>query len=409
MRRRQAARLARIDPGMNRLRALDLFAGTGWGVACQRLGIPEVGVEIMAEARATRTAAGMTTVFDDVWEGLRRPGLVPEHNLLIASPPCQSFSVAGKGEGRRALDQVLELVHSGKYTDVAELEAFAESHDPRTALVLTPLSYALRFQPDYVLLEQVPAVLPVWEAILVPLERHGYSVWTGIIHAEQYGVPQTRKRAFLIARRDGVPAAPPAPTHSKYYPRDPSRLDDAVAPWVSMAEALGWGHDGRPSWTVTGGGGATGGAEPYAHGARTSLEAAIVSGHATPRIAMLSNYSTHGDYQNRGQRDAGQPAPTVTSKIDRNRWIHLDPNLPATTVTGDPRLTSREHHEPGGQARRSTRLTLAEAALLQTFPADFPFQGGSGKQFLQVGNAVPPRLAEALLAHVAATMPGARA
>lgn len=85
------------------------------------------------------------------------------------------------------------------------------------------------------------------------------------------------------------------------------------------------------------------------------------------------------------------------------------PNLPATTVTGDPRLTSRDHHEPGGQARRSTRLTLVEAALLQTFPADFPFQGGSGKQFLQVGNAAPPRLAEALLAHLAATVPNPRA
>jgi DNA (cytosine-5)-methyltransferase 1 len=41
--------------------ALDLFAGTGWGVACQRLGIEEMGVEIMPEARATRAANGMHT------------------------------------------------------------------------------------------------------------------------------------------------------------------------------------------------------------------------------------------------------------------------------------------------------------------------------------------------------------
>jgi hypothetical protein len=49
--------------------ALDLFAGTGWGVACQSLGIHEQGVEIMPEAVASREAAGMETIYRDVWHG----------------------------------------------------------------------------------------------------------------------------------------------------------------------------------------------------------------------------------------------------------------------------------------------------------------------------------------------------
>lgn len=90
------------------MRALDLFAGTGWGVACQRLGIEEDGAEIMPEAIATREAAGMRTPFRDVAE--IPDDVAARYPLHIASPPCQSFSVAGRGAGRKALDDVLRGV-----------------------------------------------------------------------------------------------------------------------------------------------------------------------------------------------------------------------------------------------------------------------------------------------------------
>jgi DNA (cytosine-5)-methyltransferase 1 len=200
--------------------ALDLFAGTGWGVACQRLGIEELGVELMPAAIATRDAAGMSTILQDVWTGLPHDVATSEpwgYDLLIASPPCQTFSQAGGGSGRRALDEVLDLLNSGAYLHPDHLRAFGERHDPRTALVLTPLTYVARDLPRFVVLEQVPPVLPVWEAMAVQLRANGYSIWTGVLNAEQYGVPQTRKRAVLIARADGVEAGPPTPTHSRYY------------------------------------------------------------------------------------------------------------------------------------------------------------------------------------------------
>ncbi len=195
--------------------ALDLFAGHSWGVACQRLGIAEHGVELMPEAVATREANGMRTLFRDVWDGLGdTPHPIPPYDLLIASPPCQTFSMAGAGAGRRALDEVLGLIASRDFLDVDRLRAFGDAHDPRTALVLTPLTYAARDLPTFVVMEQVPPVLPVWEAVAEELRWLGYSAWTGVLNAEQYGVPQTRRRAILVARRDGVDASPPPPPHA---------------------------------------------------------------------------------------------------------------------------------------------------------------------------------------------------
>ncbi|MDF2895727.1 MAG: MPMin1 [Rhodococcus erythropolis] len=242
---------------------LDLFAGTGWGVACQRLGILEHGVELMPEAVASRDAAGMHTAYHDVWDGLADPAIIPGHDLLIASPPCQTFSVAGKGSGRKALDDVLSLIQTGAWAQKGTAlrdAASAFGLDDRTALVLSPLAYVAHSGPMHVVLEQVPAVLPVWEAVAMQMRALGYSVVTGVLSTEQYGVPQTRRRAVLVARRDGIAAALPVPSHSRYYPLQPGRRDRGVLPWVSMSEALGelrpeiaaWRWKGMPATTVAG-------------------------------------------------------------------------------------------------------------------------------------------------------------
>ncbi|WP_424448869.1 DNA cytosine methyltransferase [Microbacterium arborescens] len=352
-----------IGPGALELAALDLFAGTGWGVALQQRGIREGGVEIMDEAVASRAAAGMETPFRDVWDVLlSAPTDSPwfKAALSIASPPCQSFSVAGKGAGRAALGDVLRAIDEHAYRTPEKLRALGAQTDERTALVLTPLAQVYRDRPTYVAWEQVVPVLPVWQACAAVLETLGYSVWTGIMRAEQYGVPQARRRAVLIARADGVEAAMPTPTHSRFYERQPDRLDPGVLPWVSMAAALGWGLSQRPSPTITGGGTETGGAEP---------------------IAKLARYTSRPD------------------------WVF---RRPATTVVADPRLggPGRSEFVRGGVSRQnrpgSLRLEAHEAATLQTYPKGFHFGGGSGKQFLQIGNAVPPLMGGAIVDEILA-------
>jgi DNA (cytosine-5)-methyltransferase 1 len=376
------------------MKALDLFAGVGWHIGASALGIEEEGVEIMREAVATRDAIGAKTVHDDVWTFDYATAIYEGH---IASPPCQSFSMAGKGAGRKALDDVLTALWQGAYKDITALHDVSETvGDDRTALVLTPLHAWHVQRPEWVAWEQVPTVQPVWDACAEVMREAGYSVWTGRLQAEQYGVPQTRKRSILIASRTREVGAP-TPTHSKYYPRTPQKLDEGVEKWMSMAEALGWALRDRPSPTVTGGGTETGGAEPIAH-----LSRYVGTEGWVYRSTTMANSA---------RREVTQPAPTIAFGHDANsaRWCY---ERPATTIVGTRRssegmlvgrqLPEGESRQVGGRDGSvglkssdvpGVRVTVREAGLLQSFPADTPWQGAKTRQYLQVGNAVPPGLA----------------
>lgn len=333
-------------------KAVDLFAGPGgWDVGATRLGLDVVGIERDHAACETRRAAGLGTVEGDVREF--GPADFPDATHAIGSPPCQPFSVGGKGAGRKALDSVLGLAQmlASRQSITLALKSFG---DERTGLVLEPLRWALEAKDmgrpyRTILLEQVPTVLPVWEAFAPILRAEGYSVATGRLSAEEYGVPQTRIRAFLVAVLDGE-AQLPQPTHEKYR-KTAAGAQSAfgLKPWVSMAEAIGWGMTHRPALTVAVGT-AAGGPDPSCvggSGARATLY---------------------------GERDAGR-------WIDCRRIVDAD-TLPAYR----------------GGRRDTIRVTPEDAALLQTFPAGHPFQGSTTKRYEQIGNAVPCLLAEHVIA-----------
>lgn len=210
----------------------------------------------MPEARETRKFNGLRTADNgDVTQANRKPG---EVGLQLAGPPCPSFSMGGKGAGRAAMPAVLRGVQDlrqGREPDYAGL--IAQTGDERTGLVLQPLRLALEGLPTYLIWEQVPTVLPIWNACAVALQDHGYETAVGVLDAADFGAAQHRKRAVLIARLDGHLASLPAPTVSEYKP---------------MSEAIGWGMTKRPSYTVTGGGTNTGGAEPFGGAARKGMQ-----------------------------------------------------------------------------------------------------------------------------------------
>jgi site-specific DNA-cytosine methylase len=146
-----------------------------------------------------------------------------------------------------------------------------------------------------------------------------------------YGVPQERRRAILMARKGNAPRWPEA-SHGKVAALD--RL-----PWLTMADAIGWGITDGPSTTVL----------------------ATSSGGPRPL-------------------DGGSGARAKYRRAqDEGRWV--GPSYPTGFL----------------------RPTLSDVSLLQTFPADYPWQGSKlAEKFGQVGNAVPPRLASALLKAVSA-------
>ncbi|NKQ54410.1 DNA cytosine methyltransferase [Amycolatopsis sp. K13G38] len=387
--------------------------------------------EIDANACATARAAGHHRTRADV--AALDPAALGPVTGVVMSPPCQAFSTAGKRAGERDKPAVF-----------ARMTAFARGRTPRehgwaderSKLTAEPLRYVHALRPRWVALEQVPPVLPLWRHAAQLLRELGYRAWCGILAAECYGVPQTRRRAILIARRDGLPVEPPAPTHQEYRSghvaeTEPDLFGDPLPAPVSMADALGWGLPVRPAWTVTAGGTDSGGAEVFGnHAARQHLHQVTVSTGNNSRVgrgrtvpyergcaapsptltgnvaawALRSNYSDGGDAGTRTIREPGEPATTITGKV--GHWVMRNGSQdnacartldePAGTVFFGQRANAVEFVEFDGQGRR--RVTVAEAGLLQGFPPDYPWQGTKSAQYRQVGDAVPPPLAAAILA-----------
>lgn len=407
--------LPAISEPLPALTALDDFAGHGWGVALQRLGVHESAVENDAYAVATRTAAGMSTAHSDVRDGLLGVDPTPPHDLYLASPPCQPFSTAGSGAGRRALGEVLAAIdeRAYRYPERLAQQLGTDAIDPRIALVLAPLARVYANRPRYVIFEQVPSVAPVWEAAGAVMRLGGYSVWTGVLNAEQFGVPQTRRRAILMARNDGTPVAPPTPTHSKYHQGDPYRLDPAVLPWVSMGEALGLRpgslvgfprlDDGRAEPAVIDG---------VAYRARDLRPADRPAQNLTEKARSWTVFSSSGDPDSTSidadhDPQVDEVTELVGNQVPRGRQpgdYHARPaDLLAQTLSSGARTWNLRRRSPLDDAVLERRqLTVGEAAVLQTYPADFPFAGSRTRQFLQIANAVPPLLAEAIVRAVVA-------
>lgn len=315
--------------------AVNLFAGPGGScLGAHALGITPLGIEWDDAACATRRAAGLPTLQADVaaLDPLAYIGLL----LLMGSPPCQAFSMAGKGIGRAAIAALIEWVArmaAGEQLDRDALDRVCA--DDRAHLVLEPLRWALAVRPRWIMLEQVEPVLPLWEAMCEALRSVGYHAWCGVLSAERYGVPQTRRRAILLASLEG-PVGEPVATHQRYIaPRrreeatiglfdapEPERIvrpeEEHLLPWVSMAEALGWHVDdeaGFPRRNDRDDGG-----EYRDRDLRAASEPAFA---LTEKTRSWTRFVVQTGQQSRQTRTPGDHSP-----------FERDVNAPAPAVTG---------------------------------------------------------------------------
>jgi DNA (cytosine-5)-methyltransferase 1 len=226
-------------------RIIDLFAGAGgWDEGLRELGYSALGIDSDRWACATARAAGHQRLEADI-AALDPNAFAPIWGL-IASPPCQAYSNAGKGLGKVDKPHVIACAHELAAGHDSRAEHLAACRDPRSLLTVEPLRWALALRPRWIALEQVQPVLELWSLFAGLLANHGYEATAGVLSAERFGVPQTRKRAFLVASLDG-PVKLPEPTHRSYNSRRPAEIREDerdLLPWVSMADALGWGRGG---------------------------------------------------------------------------------------------------------------------------------------------------------------------
>lgn len=314
---------------------LVLFCGGGGSTKGVHDAIPRaeiLGIDNDFDACATHEAAGFGTLCADII-GLDPNEYIGNVDGLWASPPCTDFSRAGKRAGVSG--------STGK-------------------LIFVAMDWVRVLRPSWVVFEQVPDVLEYWREFALelggPLE---YRTWVGILNAANYGVPQTRERAFLLATRKGY-LLPPEPTHAEHpHPR----LDGTEElPWVSMAEALGWGMTKRPSFTVC---------------AKDKGCIELASGGS-------------------GQRRS------LKREVESGQWMW---ERPSTTVMGDSRIFPPDGHHPemgmGNSTSRAVRVTLEELGILQGFDPAYPFKGTKSSRARQIGNSVPSKVAELCVRAVA--------
>lgn len=369
---------------------IDLFAGPGgWDIGARAAGIHTIGIEHDATACATRAAAQLATIRADLYHYPPRPC-----EGLIASPPCPAFSTAGKRTGHDDIESLQALLAQPTigHTDRQQWS------DPSSELIAQTARWA-HLATDWVALEQVPPVLPIWRALAEGLRSAGWqSAWAGVLNSADYGVPQTRKRAILIASRTRTVRSP-APTHDA--DPHPTLFGEPLKPWVSMAEALGWdGKVGFPGRNDRG---------DSPDGYRERDWVATDGPAQTVTAKARSWVNTGRDWEKGGTRDDAQkvpcsaPAPALTA-ASGGQWVFT---RPATTVCCDPRVPPPGHRDRAGGERQygegTVKIEPWEAGVLQSFPDDYPWQGTRTAQFAQIGNAVPPLLAQRILESLSST------
>lgn len=360
-----------------KLTAIDLFCGAG-GLS---EGFRQAGFHVLAgqdydeQAGATFAATHSEATFiggpiQDVTPAqiLKAAGAKRgEIDVIVGGPPCQGYSVYNHQRGEA---------------------------DPRAGLFREYLRIVEAVQPRWLVMENVTGITSIAGGTIVReifagMSSLGYRVEMKVLKAEEYGVPQERRRVFFIATRTGAPILFPAPTHGP-------NLEPYVTIWDAISDLAPLKNGDKSQ------------AQSYRSPPQNAYQAIlrgdckIAANHVAGRLAPINEARMRHIPPGGSWRDIPRellPAGMLKAKRSDHTKRYGRPHKHDLACTI---LTKCDVHW-GAYIHpvQDRSLTVREAARLQAFPDFFIFQGSRTEQYVQVGNAVPPllgkRVAESLL------------
>ena len=342
---------------MNKLKVVDLFAGAG-GLS---LGFRDTGMfnivaavekDVNAQNTYKHNFKGVelhSDIRDVQFDQIL--GKYKNIDVVIGGPPCQGFSQKGQ---RKTI------------------------HDERNFLFKYYVRVVGLVKPRYFVMENVPNLLTAEggyfrKEIEELFNSMGYQLKMGVLNASDYGVPQNRRRAVIIGKRNGDAPALPEPHNATVT------IWDAISDLAYLNSGEGneeqeYRFEPQSEYQKKLRDGSN---VLYNHVATKHSELAL------ERLAMIP--------PNAGREVL--PKEHLTKSIYSGTWTRMRKDEISVTITTrfDTPSSGKFTHPFLNRA-----ITVREAARIQSFPDSFKFIGNKGSQMKQVGNAVPPLLAEAI-------------
>lgn len=335
----------------NVLNCIDLFCGCG-GLS---LGFEKAGINVLVGIDAWQDAITTFNYNHKNSKGIcadlstLEPSEIEKElngksvDLIIGGPPCQGFSVAGK----RIVDDV------------------------RNKLYKNFVRFVEYYKPKAFMMENVPNILSIGggivrDSIVKDFSDLGYKVVYKVLTASNYGTPQNRRRAVFVGFKDGKEFIFPQQT-----------VEQLVTSYEALSDLPENSLEDGSDYPMT----TNCDYQKLMRCNSSKIYNHQITEHSDKTKEIIALVPDGGNYKNL------PPELQQTRKV-HIAWTRLNSQKPSFTID-----TGHRHHF---HYKWNRIPTVRESARIQSFPDDFIFLGTKTSQYKQVGNAVPPLMAEAI-------------